>query len=61
MWNEERQSYVAAVLDVITLRGDRIAEVTGFLSPWVFERFGEATGSMTPEAFRRFGLPDELP
>ena len=60
MWNEERGSYVAAVIDVITLRGTRIAEVTGFLSPWVFQRFGEATGSMTPEAFRRFGLPDEL-
>ncbi|MGH2979942.1 MAG: sigma-70 family RNA polymerase sigma factor [Solirubrobacterales bacterium] len=61
MWNEKRESYVAAVLDVLTLRGTRIAEVTGFLSPWVFRRFGEATGSMTPEAFRRFGLPDELP
>jgi RNA polymerase sigma-70 factor, ECF subfamily len=60
MWNEERESYVAAVLDVLTLRGARIAEVTGFLSPWVFKRFGEASGSMTPEAFRRFGLPDEL-
>jgi RNA polymerase sigma-70 factor (ECF subfamily) len=60
MWNEERESYVAAVLDVLTLRGMRIAGVTGFLSPWVFQRFGEATGSMTPEAFRRFGLPDEL-
>jgi RNA polymerase sigma-70 factor (ECF subfamily) len=60
MWNEERESYVAAVLDVLTLRGTRIAEVTGFVSPWVFQRFGDATGSMTPEAFRRFGLPDEL-
>jgi RNA polymerase sigma-70 factor, ECF subfamily len=60
MWNEERESYVAAVLDVLTLRGGRIAEVTGFVSPWVFKRFGEVSGSMTPEAFRRFGLPDEL-
>jgi RNA polymerase sigma-70 factor (ECF subfamily) len=60
MWNQETQSYVAAVLDVLTLRGSRIAEVTGFLSPWVFRRFGEASGSMTPEAFRRFGLPDEI-
>jgi len=61
MWNVERESYVAAVLDVLTLRGTGIGEVTGFVSPWVFRRFGEATGSMTPEAFRRFGLPDQLP
>ncbi len=61
MWDAERESYVAAVLDVLTLRGTRITEVTGFVSPWVFQRFGEATGFMTPEAFRRFGLPDELP
>lgn len=49
------------VLDVLTLRGDRIVDVTGFLAPWVFERFGEVPGSMTPATFRRFGLPDELP
>jgi RNA polymerase sigma-70 factor, ECF subfamily len=61
MWNEERESYLAAVLDVLTLQGSRIAAVTGFVSPWVFRRFGEATGVMTPEAFRRFDLPDELP
>jgi RNA polymerase sigma-70 factor, ECF subfamily len=61
MWNEERESYLAAVLDVLTLRGARIGEVTGFVAPWVFRRFGEVPGLMTPEFFRRFGLPDELP
>jgi RNA polymerase sigma-70 factor (ECF subfamily) len=61
MWDEEREAFVAAVLDVLTLRGARIAEVTGFVSPWVFARFGDVEGSMTPAAFRRFGLPDELP
>jgi RNA polymerase sigma-70 factor, ECF subfamily len=45
-WDPQRGRYVAAVLDVLTLRGERIAEVTGFV---------------TPEVFRRFGLPDELP
>jgi RNA polymerase sigma-70 factor (ECF subfamily) len=60
MWDEARKSYVAGVLDVLTLRGDRISEVTGFLSPWVFQRFGDVPGVMTPEAFRRFGLPDEI-
>ena len=61
MWDEDRQSYPAAVLDVLTLSGAGIHAVTGFLAPWVFARFGEIPGSMTPEAFRRFGLPDEFP
>jgi RNA polymerase sigma-70 factor (ECF subfamily) len=61
MWDEERERYMAAVLDVLTLRGDRIHDITAFVSPWVFKRFGDVTGTMTPEAFRRFGLPDEVP
>jgi RNA polymerase sigma-70 factor (ECF subfamily) len=61
MWDEERGCYPAAVLDVLTLRGDRIDQVTAFVAPWVYRRFGEVEGSMTPDAFRRFGLPDELP
>ena len=61
MWDSERESYVAAVLDVLAVRGKRIAEVTGFLAPWVFRRFGDVPGGlMTPEVFRRFGLTDEL-
>jgi RNA polymerase sigma-70 factor, ECF subfamily len=60
MWDADRESYVAAVLDVLTFRGDRIAEVTAFLAPWVFRRFGDVPGHMTPDAFRRFGLPDEV-
>ena len=38
--------YVPGVLDVLELRGRRIAAVTGFV---------------TPEVFPRFGLPDGLP
>ena len=38
--------YLPAVLDVLQLRGDRIASVTGFV---------------TPEVFPSFGLPDSLP
>jgi hypothetical protein len=34
------------VLDVLTLRGERITAVTAFVDP---------------EIFARFGLPDELP
>jgi RNA polymerase sigma-70 factor (ECF subfamily) len=34
------EKYVATVLDVLTLRGHRIREVTSFVSPDVFARFG---------------------
>jgi RNA polymerase sigma-70 factor (ECF subfamily) len=61
MWDDERAGFHAAVLDVLTLRGDRIAEVTAFLAPWVFRRFGDVPGHMTPDAFARFGLPDQVP
>jgi len=45
-WSEKRGAFVAHAIDVLTLRGDRIAEITAF---------------MEPGAFARFGLPDELP
>ena len=38
--------FVAYVIDVLELRGDRIAAVTGFIDA---------------AHFPRFGLPDELP
>jgi RNA polymerase sigma-70 factor, ECF subfamily len=61
IWQDERGSYVAAVLDVLALEGERISSVTGFVSPWVSERFGATADFMTPDVFRRFGLPDEIP
>ena len=39
-WDPEAGSYRAAVLDVVTLDGARIAEVVAFFTPSVFERFG---------------------
>jgi RNA polymerase sigma-70 factor (ECF subfamily) len=45
-WDEEKKSYRAFALDVLTLRDAQIAEVTGFLDARIFARFG---------------LPDELP
>ena len=46
IWDEERACYGAFVLDVLTLRGGQIAEVTAFIDRTIFARFG---------------LPDELP
>jgi RNA polymerase sigma-70 factor (ECF subfamily) len=40
LWDAEKRHYAAAVLDVLTLRGNAIAEVTGFISPRLFARFG---------------------
>jgi RNA polymerase sigma-70 factor (ECF subfamily) len=44
-WDPEKGGFMACVLDVLTLRGSRIAEITSFLEPGVF---------------RTFGLPEEL-
>jgi RNA polymerase sigma-70 factor (ECF subfamily) len=45
-WNPDKRSYVAEALEVLTLEGGQIKEMTAF---------------MTPEIFPRFGLPGELP
>jgi RNA polymerase sigma-70 factor (ECF subfamily) len=41
-WDEERGAFVAHGIDVLTLEGDRIAEITAFLDPDLFARFGLA-------------------
>ncbi|HZO59583.1 MAG TPA: sigma-70 family RNA polymerase sigma factor [Solirubrobacterales bacterium] len=45
-WDEDRGVYTAFALDVLRLRGEKIAEVNAFLDGSIFERFG---------------LPSELP
>jgi RNA polymerase sigma-70 factor (ECF subfamily) len=45
-WDDERGAHLPTVLQVLTLDGARIAEITGFV---------------TPAAFRGFGLPEALP
>ena len=39
IWREERRAFVAHVLDVLTLDGDRIAAITAFLDAGIFPRF----------------------
>ncbi|MGD9696994.1 MAG: sigma-70 family RNA polymerase sigma factor [Thermoleophilia bacterium] len=61
-WDESRGLYVASVLDVLTVRGDRIADVTGFATADVFRRLAfEGPPYVASPVFRRFGLPDDLP
>ena len=40
IWDGETGSFVAHGLNMLTLRGARIAEITAFLTPKVFGRFG---------------------
>jgi RNA polymerase sigma-70 factor (ECF subfamily) len=60
-WDEATGTYVASVLDVLTLEGDRIAGVTGFATVEVFQRLGRGdTPLAISQVFRRFGLPDAI-
>jgi RNA polymerase sigma-70 factor (ECF subfamily) len=55
LFDQARGCFTPAVIDVLTLDGDRIAAVTAFI-------FHEGARDITPaEAFARFGLPTELP
>jgi RNA polymerase sigma-70 factor, ECF subfamily len=58
----EQDCFRIAVLDVLTLRGELVDDVTAFLAPWLYERFGAGVeGVMTPAMFARFGLAAQLP
>jgi RNA polymerase sigma-70 factor (ECF subfamily) len=39
-WNEEEDAYVPRALQVLTLRGRRIADITGFVDPEMLKPFG---------------------
>ena len=45
-WDPDTERYIAEALEVLTLEGTRVKQMTAF---------------MTPEVFPRFGLPAELP
>jgi len=45
-WDPQTGSYVAEALELLTLEGAQVKEMTAF---------------MAPELFAHFGLPDELP
>jgi RNA polymerase sigma-70 factor (ECF subfamily) len=40
MWNDDSETYAAQVIDVLALRGDRIAAITAFVEPAFFPAFG---------------------
>src|SRR3954447_24619372 len=68
-WHPEAGAYLPFALDVLTLRGDRIAEVTAFIvrssEPRPDEEFArlpdtEPDAGKVAAVFSRFGLPDRL-
>ncbi len=59
--DHDRGRYVATALDVLTLEGNRIAQVTAFLTPAAAGDGSEGHDSPDALAFAPFGLPDELP
>jgi RNA polymerase sigma-70 factor (ECF subfamily) len=40
MWDDDAGRYAAQVIDVLTLRGDRVAAITAFIDARLFARFG---------------------
>ncbi len=61
-FDPDRRRWVASVLDVLTLDGDRIAEVTGFVTAELLSRWGEEDDRFVgATVFPRFGLPAVLP
>jgi RNA polymerase sigma-70 factor, ECF subfamily len=55
-WDAETGSYLALGLDVLTLRGARVQEVTAFVAPR-----GPAQERFATDVIPRFGLPERLP
>ena len=61
-WDPTRGTFVGQVLDVLTLRGERIAAVDGFATADVFRRLaGAGPPLVASSVFARFGLPEALP
>ena len=58
--DRDRGDYAAGVIDVLTLDGDRIAAVTGFVTFDLVD-LPEGRQVTAPEVFARFGLPARLP
>jgi RNA polymerase sigma-70 factor (ECF subfamily) len=69
-WDPQAERYLPFALNVLTLRGDRISEVTAFITRTIEDPRREAMARMPEQAFdqralaaafENFGLPAELP
>jgi RNA polymerase sigma-70 factor (ECF subfamily) len=60
IFDEDKGSYLPAVIDVLTLAGEKISAVTAFLAPDVADAQQDGGQESREEFFARFGLPAEL-
>ena len=67
IWDDEEQAYLPFALDVITFEGDRVKEVTAFLTrvmegrdPEYYARFPDKPIDPVRNVFESFGLPPRL-
>jgi RNA polymerase sigma-70 factor (ECF subfamily) len=60
VFDQDKGDYTAGVIDVLTLDGDRIAAVTGFVAFDLVD-LPEGRQVTAAELFARFGLPARLP
>ena len=64
-WDSEQQTYIPFALDVLTFRGDKISEITSFITrtvdlpPDAFERYPDHPQDprKLTGVFESFGLP----
>jgi hypothetical protein len=56
-WDEEKKSYTALSLDVLTMDGARTTAVTSFVTP---HTRGAAQERFAADVLQRFGLPTSL-
>lgn len=61
IYDQDRGCYLGSVVDVLTLEGDRIAAVTGFIVAELLRQSGEDGAIVGTELFPQLGLPFELP
>jgi RNA polymerase sigma-70 factor (ECF subfamily) len=66
-WSEDEQAYLPFALDVLTFEGDRIKEVTAFITrmadsddPEFYRRWPDQPLDRARFTFERFGLPGKL-
>jgi RNA polymerase sigma-70 factor, ECF subfamily len=61
IYDEDEGGYIPGAIDVITLDGDKIAAVTGFMTAEILGRENARGWVQGAELFGRFGLPADPP
>jgi RNA polymerase sigma-70 factor, ECF subfamily len=61
IYDQDKDCYLGAVIDVLTLDGDQVAAVTGFQTAEQLRKWGEDGVLLGAEIFPKLGLPYELP